>query len=245
MRRVLLSFALLLTIGAGCADAAYTWRTSSNGVAGTATFSITEPTSAASGDFEFCAMDTPTNATTITTPSGWTLGGTAAAGTNTKFFVYYVTGGRGAGAPTLSFVASASGVEWQCGGFSGSNATLDATFAQTTNTAGTAPDPPSATAVQTTDEAIAIGGNFSGSSGSWTAPTGYTIRSVNGTGLDLVFASKDLSASGAENPSTFGGATGSNDNWGATILVQASGGGGATPCAHGMLGVFSCDEARR
>jgi hypothetical protein len=247
--RKIFAIALGLTLWAASAQA-FTWRTSKEAVDGssTTTMTITEPTGIANGDYEFMVADMPNTTLTLTTPTGWTQVFTA-LGSATRVYVFAVTGGRGASAPTLAFTKSATtnGTEWHSLAFSGSNATIDAS-GQTTVTTGTTPDPPSATATFTNDEAIAIGMGFSGSSTAWTAPTGYTIRSINTAGLDLAVASKDLSASGAENPSTFTGAAGSNNIWAATILVENSSptSGGATthPCTGMLLAGVGCEASR-
>lgn len=244
MRRLLLALALLLTLGIECAEA-FTWRTSTRAAStGTTTFSVTEPTGITSGDFEFCTMATNGNGATISTPAGWTQQFTA-AGSNTRVYVFVVTGGRGGSAPTLSFVSTTTGNEWHCGAFGGSNVTIDASTNGTMLTASTTqPDPPAATAVQTTDEAVAFAMNFNGTTATATAPSGYTLRSVTAAGLDIAFASKDLAASGSENPAAFAGwGTTANDVWGGTILVQSSGGAGATshPCSSLRLLGVGCE----
>lgn len=211
---------------------AFTWRTSKAGNTGgvQANFTITEPTSIASGDFEFVVVSGGPGTGTVTTPTGWTKLGDA-AGTNAHFYVFYVTGGRGASAPTLTFTTSGGtgGWEWVSCAVAGSNHTIDASATTTLSTL-TNPDAPSATASFTNDEAIAIGFNWTGSGTAWGAPTGYTIRSVNTAGLDEVVASKDLAASGAENPAAFTGGGGANDTWAVTLLLENSTptGGGAT-----------------
>lgn len=206
---------------------AYTWRTNKTGSAAGTSIVVTEPTSAASGDWEFVLIATSSNAITVGTPAGWTLFGTS-AGVNTRFYIFYVTGGRGGSAPGLTFTASGgSGHEWHCLGVAGSNVTIDASATAVLATA-TNPDPPSATATVASTESIAIGFNFAGAT--WTAPSTYSMRSVNTGGLDCAVASKDLVGTGAENPGTFTGPGGANDVWAATILLQPTGGGGgATP----------------
>ena len=199
---------------------AYTWRTSQTGSSAGATITVVEPTSAASGDWEFVLISVSSNAITVATPSGWTLFADSGAGANTRFYIFYVTGGRGASAPGLNFTASGgAGHEWHCLGVAGSNVTIDASATQAIAT-GTNPDPPSATAIQTSDESIAIGFNFAGAT--WVTQAGYTIRSLNSGGLDCVASSKDLVGSGAENPAVFTGPGAANDIFAATILLQAA-----------------------
>ena len=201
---------------------AFTWRTSKTGV-GSVSVTIVEPTSAALGDFEFALFAMGAATDTLATPAGWTQLFASGAGTNTRYYVFSVTGGRGASAPGLVFTVTGSGtLEWHCLGVAGSNLVIDASAAQAITT-GTTPDPPSATATQGGDEAIAIGFNFAGAT--WTKPSGYDlIRSINTGGLDCVAASKDLTAAGAENPGTFTGPGSSNDIYAVTILLQAPGG---------------------
>lgn len=198
---------------------AYPWRTSKTGTSASLSCTITEPTSAASGDVEFAvfAMGTPTQ--TITTPSGWTLLFDSGAGAVSRYYIFCVTGGRGGSAPGLVFtISTTTGLEWHSLAFAGATTTADASAAQAIVN-GTNPDPPSASASTTTDEAVAFGFNFAGAT--WTAPTGYTMRSINTGALDCAVASKDLSASGAENPSTFTGPGSTSDIYGVTILYKA------------------------
>lgn len=208
---------------------AYTWRTSKEGVTGTTTtLTVVEPTGIASGDYEFVVIGTASAAQTVTTPSGWTLVAHPTAGASTGVYVFSVTGGRGGSAPGLNFTLSVNtaGAEWHCLAVGGSNLTIDASAFNASVASTGSPDPPSATAVQTTDEAIALVMNFAGNSASLTPPAGYTMRSVNTSGLDWGVASKDLAASGAENPAVFTGwVNTTSDNWAGTILLQAAGAG--------------------
>jgi hypothetical protein len=197
-----------------------TWRTSKEGTNGSAnTFTVIEPTGIASGDFEFVLVSSNTGSA-ITTPSGWTLFGSA-NGANGKFYIFYVTGGRGGSAPTLVFngTFTSGSIEWHCLAFTNGSVAIDAS-ATTTLGSRTTPDCPSATAIGTTDESLAIAFQFTG--GTWTAPSGYTLRSINTGGLDCMCSSKTLVAAGAENPAAYN-AVASSDTWEATILVGASG----------------------
>jgi hypothetical protein len=71
--------------------------------------------------------------------------------------------------------------------------------------------------------ALAVGTNWNGSdTGGWTAPSGYTIRTNNASGNDMVIASKLLSASGPEDPAAFGNVAvnGTTDYWAATVTLS-------------------------
>lgn len=198
---------------------AYTWRTSKTGTSASLSCTVTEPTNIAAGDVEFAYFAAGSAVQTIATPAGWTQMFDSGAGTNTRYYLFCVTGGRGGSAPGLVFTISTTTVlEWHTAAFAGANVTADASAAQAL-TSGRFPDPPSANASTTTDEALAFGFNFNGAT--WTHPA-YTIRSVNTGALDCVLASKDLAASGAEDPAAFGGPpVGNTDIYAVTILYQA------------------------
>jgi hypothetical protein len=206
------------------------WRTSKQGTNSSAnTFTVTEPTGIAQGDFEFVLVSVSA-ASSVSTPAGWTL--LNAVGPAAKFFIFYVTGGRGASPPTLTFTGTFSGgsLEWHCLAFTNGSVNIDAS-ATTTLGQRTTPNCPSAVATGSSDEALAIAFNWDGSvSGGWAAPSGYTIRSVNGFALDCVCASKTLSAAGAEDPGAYNASNGGgpNDTWEVTLLIGDASVGGPT-----------------
>lgn len=197
---------------------AYTWRASKEGTVGSASIIVTEPTSAAQGDWEFVLIATGLKTTTVATPAGWSLFGDSGAGVNTRYYIFYVTGGRGGSAPGLTFTASDTSThEWHCCGVAGSNTVIEASAIQALATTQF-PNPPAASASIAGCEAIAIGFNFAGAT--WGHPTYNAIRSVNTGALDCVAASKDLMVAGSEDPAAFTGPGGSNDVYAATILLQ-------------------------
>ena len=196
-----------------------TWRTSKTGTGLSSNLNLSEPVGAANGDYQIVQLACPHGTPgTIGGTTGWTLlrSGT---GTNGDFYVYVQVR---SGAPTLTWTATGSwtGTEWHYHSFAPpSNKTWSTdTSAQTAVTTGTNPDAPSATASQTGDESVALGFNWAG--GTWTAPSTYSLRSVNTGGLDCSCASKTLTASGAENPAAFSGGSGSNDLYAVTVLVK-------------------------
>lgn len=238
MRLRISSLLVCVLLWATSAQAAFTWRTSKEGSTGAnnpTSVTVTEPTGIASGDWEF-ALFSVSSACTVTTPSGWTKLGSSQTGAG--YWIYYVTGGRGGSAPTLSFTMSGCtgslGAEWHCLAVAGSNVTIDASTAGTASASGTNPHPPAATATQTTDESIIFGFNFASATTTWTAPAGYTVRSINGA-LDCVVASKDLSSSGTETPGAFTGDGTAGAIWSYTVLLEATGGGGPPGCKNGLL----------
>lgn len=240
----LAALVVVALLWAAGAEAAFSWRTSKRGTctSSPATCVVTEPTGVASGDWQF-AIIAEALLCTVTTPAGWTQFGTA-SGTNANFYIYYVTGGRGASAPTLTFTNNGNAAclqgEWHTLGLAGSNVTIDTSATAALINSSTNPDPPASTANFTNDEAIAIGCNWAGAT--WTAPGTYTLRSLNTGGLDCAAASKDLSASGSENPATFTGPAAADNVWAATILIENSSptaGGACTPTLT-LLGVGRC-----
>jgi len=196
-----------------------------NGAGGPLTMS--EPTGTAQGDVLVCVFMI-TGANTFTPPSGWTTlySGTSAT-SNFKYNLSYIV--RGASAPNLTWTYN--GIPYhECHilGFSGCDTTtpIDAQ-AQTASHQGvnTNPDPPSVTAVSATTMALGIGINWNGAGGStWGTSGGYTIRTTNAAGVDVVIATKSLSASGAEDPPAFTGVStgGSADIWEASITLDAA-----------------------
>lgn len=156
-------------------------------------------------------------------PSGWTnLYSRNISGGFLDCDVSYIV--RGSSAPSLTWTTNdgqASQVVVLA--FSGVNVLtpIDASADNGTgDESSSAPDAPSATAVATTDMAIALGAHGSGSSG-WTAPTGYTL--AGDATSSVIGAYKLLSVSGAENPAAFGGTPGGdNGRYAATVLLKAN-----------------------
>jgi hypothetical protein len=209
---------------------------------------LSEPAGTVSGDFLIALVLVNQTSHIITRPTGWTnlynLVSPASTGSVTAGFccdVSYII--RGGSAPSLSWTAAAGGTiqywEGHILGFTGVDnvSPIDANSAAgTTGTGTTAPDPPAATAIGTNDMAIALGIQWAGANTTWTAPTGYTLRSDNTAGNDGIMASKLLSSSGSEDPSAFTtGVLSSSDFWnGATVLLKAASGGATASATPGL-----------
>jgi len=187
---------------------------------------VTEPAGATSGD-ALIALVVADAATTIGIPAGWHSLYTGTTG-SADFSVSWIE--RGGSAPSLTWTFTGTNIyrEVQILCLQGSAAiTLDSQSASGgTGTSDHNPDPPSTTAVASTSLAVAGAVNFA-SFFSYTASTGYTIRTDTTSNLyDGVMETKSLSASGAENPSAI--ADGNNGDWweGCTVTftdVSASG----------------------
>jgi hypothetical protein len=200
------------------------------------TFGPGAPTGYASGDFLLGFAIVDIAAASLTTIAGWTVLYSGTPGGGFRYNVCYIV--RGASAPTLVWgkttgthytesyiiaVQSTSALSLVLDSQSASGATGSAS--------GHNPDPPSTTAVASASVAVCGGVHWQGSSSSWIAPSGYTLRAGTSGGDDLCMATKALSASGAENPGAFTGVgSGANSYWdGFTITIaESAGGGGAT-----------------
>lgn len=215
---------------------------SSNTGTGTS-FTMTEPSGAASGDGLLYMNIVGNSHSGYTPPSGWTAVPNCNAINLGAFsatcYVYYVL--RGGSAPSLGVSWTTSQYwEWSCWASSGVlNAAnfIDASGAGTPSV-GTQPDPPSITTLTTDTLVYALGFNWAGWGGAASPPSGYTIRQ-NGSGLDHVLASLPKAATGGEDPGTFS-AAGSSDEVGMTIALASNsggGGGGGLVSRKTLLGV--------
>lgn len=160
-------------------------------------------------------------------PALWTpiFSGLTAAGGAAHFYYLVALIVRGASAPALGFTTGATSAyrELNILGFSGCDTTtpLDAS-ANGTPVNAVNPDPPAVTAVSSAAMAVCLGAQWNGSTTSWTAPAGYTRRSLNNAGNDSTIGTKLLSVSGAEDPAAWSGGSTTNDCWAATLTLAPS-----------------------
>jgi hypothetical protein len=248
MKKILLVFLLVC----GPAQAATpTFRSINQSIrtVTTANQTVGEPAGCVSGDAEI-SLALADSGVSLAAPSGWTvLYGPTTQGT-TMFTVAWIQ--RTGSAPNLTWTVTTAGankyreIHVMClTAGAGILTALDSQSASgTTGAAIGSPDPPSTTAVASASIAVAGGLNF-GSSGSWTASAGYTLRSTNpgGGGADGFLETKALAASGAENPGAAAMSTGSGDGWnGFTVTFKDGGAGGGSTCTPTLtlLGVGRC-----
>lgn len=181
---------------------AVTFR-SKNEVVGTGTSpTVTEPASAASGDM-LLAFYLTTNTGAPTLPAGWTSIYNGSS-TNTAWRVGYIS--RGGSAPSYAFTHTGN-IYREAHVMCVQGATTITFDAQSTTgsvvtSSSLGPNPTAVVAVAASSLAVAGGFNF-GTSGTWTAPSGYTLRTLNTGGIDVVMATKSLAASGSEDPAVF------------------------------------------
>lgn len=195
----------------------------------------TEPASTVSGNLLIAVVVHENSANAITEPAGWSTlftGGSPSAGAaGFRYWIGWII--RGGSAPALTWTSTGAVyyeviIERLTGSFDAGS--IDASANGTLAGSGSSSmDPPSATATGTADMAVAAAIHWAGAgAGGYGAPAGYTVRSRNTAGDDAVFATKLLSASGAENPAAITNAAGSGaDYWnGATLLIKEASGGG-------------------
>ena len=189
----------------------------------------TEPTGTVQNDVLIALYIVDSTSGTLGIPSGWTSIYSGVSPTpNYRYNLCYIV--RGASAPSLAFTHTGSVYrELFIMSYSGcnTNAPINASVDGGGFTSNPqAPNPPSATATVANAMALAIGIGWNGSaSGGWTPPSGYTMRTDNTAGNDVMVASKLLVSAGAEDPGAFGNGTvsGSTDGWQATVILAPAG----------------------
>ena len=158
-------------------------------------------------------------------PSGWTSIYNGRSSTNHFYYdLCYIV--RGASAPSLTFTHTGSVYrELFILTFSGVDTTTPINASTNGgNFTGNPPNPdaPSATATVANTMVLAVGIGWDGSTtGGWTAPSGYVIRSDNTVSNDGVIATKALATATAEDPGAFSNAfnAGNDDGWQATVIL--------------------------
>lgn len=224
---------------------AIAFRAANTAIVGTGTNpTATEPSGTASGDLLIAtyAVDSPGGTPGI--PTGWTsLWSGASFGTHFRYNICYIV--RGGSAPSLTFTLTGSQYrELSILGLSGVDGTTPIDSSSTVVSVGSTiilPDPPATTAVDSAAMAVVLMVFWGGApaSGGWTAPTNYTIRATTGS-AGYGSATRQLAASGSEDPGKFGGSPiGSDDGVTMTLTLKpsAGGGGGATDKQLAQLGV--------
>lgn len=167
---------------------------------------LTEPTGTASGHVLYLLIFVD-NATSITTPAGWTLLNNWAAANAVKVSLYRVV--RTGSAPGLSAaitVAGNRGWEWHMSAWRDVNTTTPeaaSTYSAPTTGSPTNPDCPSVTTTAVNQTVIAFGMGDDGATTLW-ALAGYTVISTISSG-DIAIAYKQIAAAGAEDPAAFSG----------------------------------------
>lgn len=221
-------------------QAAVTFRSKRESVAAPTGTSPTlvEPASCAQNDM-LVAFYLTTAAGAPTLPASWTTAYNGSS-TNTAWRVGYIQ--RGASAPSYAFTHTGTiyyEVHVLC--LQGATViTFDAkgTTGSVTTSTTNLPDPTAVAPVQSTSLAIAGGFNFGfGTSQTWTAPAGYTIRTLNTGGIDAVMATKTLASNASEDPAIFTSAAGpgSVDNmWNGFVMTFTDAGGAATSTCASM-----------
>lgn len=195
-----------------------------------------EPSGAVVGDFFLGLALTESAAPSLTRPTGWTVIPSAsglAAGAFRYDLSWIV---RGASAPALTWTCAAVYREAFVLRLTGVDTTnpIDSSAVSTIGTLNN-PDPPSTTAVDAAAFAVAVAIGWNGSATAW-AHAVYTIRSNNAAGNDGIMATRQLSASGAENPAAFTGSGGvSGATWGCTVTLLPAGGGPPPPTTQQNL----------
>lgn len=224
MTRRIFIFALLIALLAGLApvaDGAVAWRSKTfNSGTGTS-FTATEPSGAAQNDILLMWIVVAGTNTSFVGPSGWTQLHALPA-TSADVWLYWIR--RGAGAPSFAVSwTTSSFFEWGVHAVSGaetSGSPFDADVANA-RTTGTDPNPPSVTTTVSNDLIMIFGMNWQGvNSGTWGAPTNYTIREPNTTGGDIMVGSRAGVGVGAEDPGAFTGTTSSNEIAEITVAIK-------------------------
>jgi hypothetical protein len=211
---------------------AVAFQTKSETVASTANASVTEPSGTTTNDFLLGLFVIENNATAFTAPASWTqLFTGSSTGSGAGSFGYWLGWiVRGGSAPSYAFTHAAIYREWHVLRFNGNDAAspIDSSANVASSTLNPYnPDPPSTTAVDSAALAVAGGVGWAGSSAGW-AHAVYTMRTRNTAGDDAMMATRQLAASGAENPAAFSGATaGSVPGWAFTLTIKPAGAGGA------------------
>lgn len=182
----------------------------------------TEPSGTVQNDVMVALVECDGNGRSITAPSGWTQLFTGTGGTSFSYWLGYIV--RGASAPALTWTWSPTGSTWRelvIATFSGVDTAspIDAS-AQASVTTTASPNPPAVTAGDAAALAIAVCNLWAGSgAGGWTPPSGYTIRNNNAAGHETGMATKQLSATGSEDPGTFTNGASSDTAWAATVTL--------------------------
>ena len=206
------------TFGAAEATTTPAFRSASDSLGTGANITPAEPAGAAQGDvFVACFIGEAVG--TLGLPAGWTslYSGTSLSAGNFDYIVGRIV--RGASAPDLTFTCS-QGLFRQVTvfAFSGVDNTTPVNASTSVTVQATNPDPPSANATVADTLALAISCHWGGAN-PFVPPSGYTLRGNTGN-TDIGGATKQLTASGAENPGTFTGPAGLNDTASFTVLLQ-------------------------
>jgi hypothetical protein len=183
-----------------------------------------EPAGAASGDIlVFVGLVDVLSSTGWTAAAGWTI---LKSGTQVDFryIIAYIV--RGGSAPSYSFpwTGTSRYVEHQVFAFSGGDgaAPIDAQATPATGTTNTG-NGPAVVAVSSAAMAVTVLFHWGGSTGGWTAPAGYVLRSDNTNGNDNAVATKLLSASGSEDPAAWDVANAADDWYAHTFTLKPAG----------------------
>jgi hypothetical protein len=239
MRRLLALIVALVLWSAVPASAATAFRSASFKTGtGAGSGAVTEPAGCTSGDVEIALTLTVSSATSLTRPASWTnlYNGTS----TTPKFDYDVSWiARTGSAPSLTWTWTGS-VYYEVHILCISGADTSAIDGSSTLAGGASGNPqssivdPAAVTVATTNAfSVAIGVHWNGSAPSWIAPAtpAYTMRSDNTSGNDGMMATRQLTATGSENPDGFDSAGGVADDWIAVLVVfkEAAAGGAVVP----------------
>lgn len=228
--RLLLLTVIIQFIWITSSQAAVTFRSKVEFIATGTSPTVSEPASCANGNAEI-AFYLTTNTGAPTFPAGW-VSIYNSSSTNTAWRVGYIIR---SGVPNLGFTHTGSiYYELHIVCLQGAaTITFDAnsTTGSVVTSSTAAPNPTAVVAVAGTSMSIAGGFNFgAGGLNSWGAPAGYTLRSLNTGGVDVVIATKSLIASGPEDPAIFTLTTTTADNMWNGFAMTFTDTGGAVGC---------------
>lgn len=188
-------------------------------------FTMSEPSGAASGDGLLAFFVIEDNHSALSPPSGWT----AVPSCNNidvgtfHAYAYYIQ--RGGSAPALGVSWTTSKYyEWTIVAYSGVSGAsfVDASAASTPST-GTGPDCPAITTTVADTRIVTVAYHWSGFNPA-TPPPGHTLR-LSGF-VDIPVADATQATAGSVDPGTWDDAEGSDRQMALTIALAPTGGGG-------------------
>lgn len=250
MKKLLVILFVLVSLRAEAAIAVGANVSFKTGTGAGTSGAVTEMTGATTGDIFVAVTIIDGAGTSLARPSGWTPidSGTLGA-TEFDYDISCVV--RGGSAPSLTWSWTGSEYyEVHILRFTGADTTncFDLKGTAFTSASGNKGatraasdiDPPSTTPSTPTSMAVAIGVHWAGSLASWTGPTGYTYKSTNTAGIDVMMAVKLLSSGAAEDPDEFFENVTTNDSIYANVVMlkePAAGGATSKPCGTRLMGI--------
>ncbi len=178
------------------------------------THTVTEPAGAAEGDILFWWVEINRETPTPTTPSGWTklteLNDHAIVGTTAV--LYWIR--RGASAPSYDLTYTTNPIKvissvtaWSGAASSGNPYSAWSQTATPAERNPANPNTPTLATGTTNTTVISFGVSSATLTGTWTAPSGYTLREgTGGENYSVCVASKEVATSTNEDPGAFSGA---------------------------------------